>query len=72
MLMELKVEQQVGADKHERTPDRKNYRNGHRQLTWKTRVGEIDLVIPKLCKGSYFPSLLEPRRPIEKTLLAVI
>jgi transposase-like protein len=72
MLMEFEVEQQVGAGKHERTPDRKNYRNGHRQRTWKTRVGEIDLAIPKLRKGSYFPSLLEPRRPTEKALLAVI
>ena len=72
MLMELEVEQQVGAGKHERTSDRKNYRNGHRQRTWKTRVGEIDLAIPKLRKGSYFPSLLEPRRPTEKALLAVI
>ena len=72
MLMEFEVEQQVGAGKHERTPDRKNYRNGHRKRTWKTRVGEIDLAIPKLRKGSYFPSLLEPRRPTEKALLAVI
>jgi transposase-like protein len=72
MLMELEVDQQVGASKHERTPERKNYRNGHRQRTWKTRVGEIDLAIPKLRKGSYYPSLLEPRRPAEKALLAVI
>lgn len=66
MLMELEVDQQVGASKHERTAERKNYRNGHRQRTWKTRVGEIDLAIPKLRKGSYYPSLLEPRRPTEK------
>jgi putative transposase len=72
MLMELEVEQQIGAGKHERNPERKNYRNGHRQRTWKTRVGEIDLAIPKLRKGSYFPSLLEPRRPAEKALLAVV
>ncbi len=72
MLMELEVDQQVGAGKHERTLERKNYRNGHRQRTWKTRVGEIDLAIPKLRKGNYYPSLLEPRRPTEKTLLAVI
>ena len=72
MLMDLEVEQQVGAGKHERTSERRNYRNGHRQRTWKTRVGEIDLAIPKLRKGSYFPSLLEPRRPAEKALLAVI
>ena len=72
LLMELEVEQKIGAGKHERTPERKNSRNGHRQRTWKTRVGEIDLAIPKLRKGSYFPSLLEPRRPAEKALLAVV
>ena len=72
MLMELEVDQQVGASKHERTPERKNYRNGHRQRTWKTRVDEIDLAIPKLRKGSYFPSQLKPRRPAEKALLAVV
>lgn len=72
MLMELEVEQKIGASKHERTPERKNYRNGHRPRTWKTRVGEIDLAIPKLRMGSYFPSLLEPRRPTERALLAVV
>ena len=63
MLMEVEVEQQVGAGKHERTPERNNYRNGYRERTWETRVGEVELAIPKLRKGSYFPSLLEPRRP---------
>ena len=72
MLMDLEMDQEVGAGKHERTDKRKNYRNGYRQRTWKTRVGEIDLAIPKLRKGSYYPSLLEPRRPTEKALLAVI
>ncbi len=72
MLMELEVEQQIGAGKHERTPERSNYRNGYRGRTWETRVGEIELAIPKLRHGSYFPSLLDPRRPAEKALLAVI
>jgi len=72
MLIELEVDQQVGASKHERTRTRKNYRNGHRQRIWKTRVGEIDLAIPKLRKGSYLPSILEPRKPAEKALLSVI
>ncbi len=72
MLMEVEVEQQVGAGKHERTPERNNYRNGYRERTWETRVGEVELAIPKLRKGSYFPSLLEPRRPAEKALLAVV
>ena len=63
MLTEIEVDQQVGAGKHERKPDRKNYRNGYHKWTWKNRVGEINLAIPKLRKGSYFPSLLEPCSP---------
>jgi putative transposase len=72
MLMELEVEQQIGAAKHERTKVRSTYRNGYRERTWQTRVGEVELAIPKLRKGSYFPSLLEPRRPAERALLAVV
>jgi putative transposase len=72
MLMELEVEGKTGAKKHERTSERKNHRNGYRTRTWETRVGEVELKIPKLRKGSYFPSLLEPRKPAEKALLAVI
>jgi len=72
MLMELEAQQLTGAEKHARTPTRMNYRNGYRQRMWKTRVGEIDLQIPKLRVGTYFPSLLEPRRQAEKALLAVV
>jgi transposase-like protein len=72
MLMEVEVEQQIGASKHERTPERNNQRNGYRERIWETRVGEVELAIPKLRKSSYFPSLLEPRRPAEKALLAVV
>lgn len=72
MLMELEVEQETGAGKHKRSAERKNYRNGYRERLWETRVGEIDLRIPKLRQGSYFPSLLEPRRRAEKALLAVV
>jgi len=72
LLMEVEVEQQIGAKKHERTEERSNYRNGTRKRSWETRVGEIELAIPKLRKGSYYPSLLEPRRPAEKALLAVV
>jgi transposase-like protein len=72
LLMEAEVEHQVGAKKHERTEKRSNYRNGYRQRSWETRVGEIELAIPKLRQGSYYPSLLEPRRPAEKALLAVV
>lgn len=72
MLMELEVQAQTGAGKHERTPERKTQRNGYRERAWQTRVGEIDLRIPKLRSGSYFPSLLEPRRRAEQALLAVV
>src|SRR4030066_864716 len=72
LLIELEAEEKIGAEKHERTPERSNHRNGYRPRTWETRVGEIDLQIPKLRKGSYFPSLLQPRRRTEKALLAVV
>ena len=72
MLMEAEVDHQVGAKKHERTGKRNTYRNGYRKRSWETRVGEIELAVPKLRKGSYYPSLLEPRRPAEKALLAVV
>jgi len=72
MIMKVEVEQVTGAGKNERSPDRKNHRNGYRERLWETRVGEIDLRIPKMRQGSYFPSLLEPRRRAEKALLAVV
>ena len=72
MLMEIEVKQQIGADRYERTEERTTYRNGYRDRDWQTRVGEIPLRIPKLREGSYFPSLLEPRRQAEQALLAVI
>jgi len=72
LLMEAEVEQQIGAKKHERREERSNYRNGSRKRRWETRVGEIELAIPKLRRGSYYPSLLEPRRPAEQALLAVV
>ncbi len=72
MLMELEAQKLTGAERHERTPDRTNYRNGYRERGWETRVGEINLRIPKLRVGTYFPSLLEPRRHAEKALLTVV
>jgi transposase-like protein len=72
MTMELEVEQQIGAAKHERTPARTTQRNGYRERSWVTRAGDIPLRIPKLRQGSYFPSLLEPRRRAEQALLAVV
>ncbi len=71
-LMELEVEQHTGAARGERAPDRITQRNGYRTRGWETRVGHIDLQIPKLRKGSYFPGFLEPRRTAEKALTAVI
>ena len=71
-LMEIEVTRQIGAARHERTPERKTHRNGYRHRSWDTRVGTIDLHIPKLRRGSYFPSWLEPRRRAEKALLAVV
>jgi transposase-like protein len=72
LLMEAEVEQQIGAGKYERSPERTNQRNGYRPRVWETRVGEIPLQIPKVRTGSYFPSLLEPRRRAEQALLSVI
>lgn len=72
MVMDLEVTQRIGAGRHERTVERTNQRNGYRDRLWDTRVGTIELQIPKLRHGSYFPSLLEPRRRTEKALLAVI
>ena len=71
-LMEMEVAQKTGAELGERSPDRRNYRNGYRDRAWDTRVGRIDLRIPKLRQGSYFPSLLEPRRRAERAVVAVV
>jgi putative transposase len=65
-LMEMEVEQHVGAARHERTPERSGYRNGYRPRDWDTRIGTVELEVPGLgTAGSYFPSLLEPRRRAE-------
>ncbi len=71
-LMELEVAEQLGADRHERTPDRNGYRNGYRERPWDTRVGTIELQVPRVRDGSFFPSLLEPRRRAERALVAVV
>lgn len=71
-LMELEVESLTGAGHGERSADRINHRNGYRDRDWETRAGTVDLRIPKLRKGSYFPAFLEPRRMAEKALAAVI
>src|SRR5881227_2130405 len=71
-LMELEVESQTGAAYGEKTPERLAQRNGYRDRIWETRAGAVELRIPKLRKGSYFPGFLEPRRMAEKALTAVI
>src|SRR5712692_2490476 len=71
-LMEAEVTEAIGAAPYERTDKRVTSRNGVREREWDTRVGTIELAIPKLRQGSYFPSLLEPRRRHERALLAVV
>ena len=71
-LMELETETLCGAGHGERSEHRTNQRNGYRDRDWQTRAGSVELGIPKLRKGSYFPGFLEPRRTAEKALTAVI
>src|SRR5918998_4435472 len=71
-LMELEVTQYVGAERHARTPDRTGQRNGEREREWDTRVGTIELKVPRVRDGGYFPSLLDPRRRAERALVAVV
>ena len=71
-IMDAEVSARTGAEYGERSPERVTQRNGYRSRAWDTRVGTMELHIPKLREGSYFPSLLEPRRRSERALLAVI
>lgn len=71
-IMASEVTAMLAASPYERTTDRKGYRNGSRSRLFRTRVGDIELEIPKLREGSYFPSFLEPRRPWEQALVSVI
>ena len=71
-LMEMEVGAATGAGYGEKNPLRTAQRNGYRDRDWETRAGTVELRIPKLRKGSYFPSFLEPRRMAEKALTAVI
>src|SRR6187455_1323518 len=71
-LMELEVGAATGAGYGEKDPLRLAQRNGYRERDWETRAGTVELRIPKLRKGSYFPGFLEPRRMAEKALTAVI
>lgn len=71
-LMEAEVEGACGAGYRERSPERVTQRNGYRSRTLRTRVGEIELAIPKLRQGTYFPSFLEPRKVSEQALVACV
>jgi putative transposase len=71
-FMDLEIKDQTGAELYERSGERQSYRNGYRERIWDTRAGTVPLRIPRLRMGSYFPSLLEPRRRAERALLAVI
>jgi putative transposase len=70
--MDAEVQARTGAAHGARDPERLAQRNGYRERTWDTRAGQIDLELPRLRRGSYFPSFLEPRRTAEKALTAVI
>ena len=71
-LMQLEVGAKTGADYGEKSSERLAQRNGYRDRDWQTRAGSVELRIPRLRTGSYFPSFLEPRRSVEKALSAVI
>ena len=72
LIMEADVDGLIGAGRHERSSERATWRNGYRDRSLDTRVGTLNLKIPKLRTGSYFPGFLEPRKMVEKALVAVI
>jgi transposase-like protein len=65
-LMEVEVSAHIGAERGEPSPERVTHRNGSRPRDWETRVGTVELAVPKLRQGSYFPTLREPRRRAER------
>lgn len=69
-VMELEVGGQTGPAYGEKSPERRAQRNGYRDRDWQTRTGNVELRLPKLRTGSYFPPFLEPRRAAEKALTA--
>jgi putative transposase len=72
-LMEAEISQEIGAELGEVSPERTTHRNGYRPRGWETRVGEIDLLVPRKRQGAaYFPSFLEPRRRSEQAIVAVV
>jgi putative transposase len=71
-IMEMEVEDHIGAARHERSSRRTGQHNGCRQRLWDTRVGAVELKVPRVRDSSYFPTLLEPRRRAERTLAAAV
>ncbi|HYE78642.1 MAG TPA: IS256 family transposase, partial [bacterium] len=71
-LIELEATQEIGAERYERTESRTTHRNGSRKRALSTKAGDVELKIPKLRQGSFYPSLLEPRRRIDRALWAVV
>lgn len=71
-LIDLEAAQAVGALPYQRSPERTTHRNGHRERTLSTKAGDLELRIPKLRSGTFFPTLLEPRRRIDRALWAVV
>jgi putative transposase len=71
-IMEAEISELIGAERGERSEDRATHRNGYRPRRWDTRAGEIELQIPKIRQGSYFPSFLQPRKRSEQALVSVV
>src|SRR5437016_10641796 len=71
-LMELEVAQHLGAERYQRSPERQGERNGYRDRQWDTRVGTLELRVPRVRDGSFFPGLLEPRKRAERALVATV
>ena len=72
-LMEAEIAAEIGAGRGEISAERSTHRNGYRPRAWETRVGELELLIPRKRSGSaYFPSFLEPRRPTEQAIVACV
>lgn len=71
-LIDLEATEKIGADRYERADTRTTHRNGSRPRLLSTKAGDVELAIPKLRHGSFFPALLEPRRRIDRALWAVI
>jgi transposase-like protein len=72
-LMDAEITEEIGAAHGEVCPERITHRNGYRERPWETRVGEIELMIPRRRHGAaYFPSFLEPRRRSEQAIVAVV